>query len=141
MKSWPALWPAVVVMIDASASMEPCLAGVRTHIADFATGLRAGQQTHWDVRFDFVAHAVAGVVAHHALQDVVAAPFTCRTQPERRLTAQPFRLRRSDEALQHTVCRHIGVQRNRGDRGGTGAPRAAVPAEWRRHDLLMPAEA
>jgi hypothetical protein len=37
--------------------MEPCLAGVRAHLADFVAGLHTDDQRHWDLRFDYVAHS------------------------------------------------------------------------------------
>jgi 2-hydroxychromene-2-carboxylate isomerase len=47
----------VVFCIDASASMQPCIEGVRTHVSDFVTALTAARQgVEWDLRLDFVAH-------------------------------------------------------------------------------------
>ena len=47
----------VVFCLDASASMRPCIDGVRAHVADFVVGLKSNPQITWDLRFDFVAHS------------------------------------------------------------------------------------
>jgi hypothetical protein len=47
----------VVFCLDASASMEPCIEGVKAHIGDFVEGLGTSSQVRWDLRLDFVAHS------------------------------------------------------------------------------------
>jgi len=49
----------VVFCLDASASMRPCIDGVRTHLTDFITGLKSNPQVTWDLRIDFVAHSAS----------------------------------------------------------------------------------
>jgi len=46
----------VVFCLDASASMGPCIEGVKSHIASFVDGLKGGGQQRWDLRLDYVAH-------------------------------------------------------------------------------------
>jgi hypothetical protein len=46
----------VVFCLDASASMGPCIEGVKSHIAGFVDGLKGGGQQSWDLRLDYVAH-------------------------------------------------------------------------------------
>ena len=46
----------VVFCLDASASMGPCIDGVKSHIAGFVDGLKGGGQQSWNLRLDYVAH-------------------------------------------------------------------------------------
>ena len=46
----------VVFCLDASASMGPCIEGVKSHIASFVDGLNDGGQQSWNLRLDYVAH-------------------------------------------------------------------------------------
>ena len=47
----------VVFCLDASASMQPCIEGVKSHIASFVDGLTSSGQQSWDLRLDYVAHS------------------------------------------------------------------------------------
>ena len=53
----------VVFCIDASASMQPCVDSVKSHIEDFIDGLSSGNYASWDLHFDFLAHSVVGETA------------------------------------------------------------------------------
>jgi hypothetical protein len=46
----------IVFCLDASASMQPCLDGVKKHLGAFFDGLAAAGQMPFDCRLDFVAH-------------------------------------------------------------------------------------
>lgn len=47
----------IVLCLDASASMRPCIDAVRKHLGDFVDSLCGDAQTRWDLRFDYLAHA------------------------------------------------------------------------------------
>lgn len=46
----------IVFVIDCSRSMEPCIEGVKNHIASFVDVFRSDPNGAWDLRFDFLAH-------------------------------------------------------------------------------------
>ena len=46
----------IVFCIDASASMQPCIDALRTHIGAFLEGLKTANYSQWDWRMEFIAH-------------------------------------------------------------------------------------
>jgi hypothetical protein len=49
----------IVFCLDASASMKPCFEGVCRHLGSLLDGLGGPAQTHWEVRFEFVAYSAS----------------------------------------------------------------------------------
>jgi hypothetical protein len=47
----------IVLCLDASGSMRPCIDAVKKHLGDFVDSLSGDAQIRWDLRFDFLAHA------------------------------------------------------------------------------------
>jgi hypothetical protein len=50
----------LVVCLDVSASMRPCIDGVRRHVAAFLDGMRASGQSKIDLRLDVLAYSCDG---------------------------------------------------------------------------------
>jgi len=50
----------IVFVVDASGSMEPCIAGLKEHVTTFVDALNKDANHSWDIRLDFLAHDVPG---------------------------------------------------------------------------------
>lgn len=97
----------VVFCIDVSASMAPCIDGVRKHISSFINGLTSNSQQTWDLRLDFVAHSASesvpgrGVLALRSLKEpqLLSALYEKNPQHGRFFTSDPAEFCRGLESL------------------------------------------
>jgi hypothetical protein len=48
----------IIFSIDASASMDPYIEGVKENISSFLDTIESSSQMSWDFRFDFIAHDI-----------------------------------------------------------------------------------
>lgn len=82
----------VVFCLDASASMGPCIEGVKSHIAGFVDGLKGGGQQSWDLRLDYVAHWAGPGLHMESLNEpnVVAALYQATSSNENQQGAKLF---------------------------------------------------
>lgn len=56
----------LVLCLDASGSMSPCIDGVREHVGQFLSGLKwDNRQQEIDLRVGFIAHSAGGAFRYH----------------------------------------------------------------------------
>src|SRR5262249_4324988 len=90
----------VVFCLDASGSMAPCIAGVRSHVGAFLDGLGANAGRALDCRIDFLAHSCdeAGTVVRSGSlrrggPDLLAALYGQKPDPSAFFTTNPAEVR------------------------------------------------